>query len=247
MTWQQQIDNQHLVHSTVAKTYANGSDGLKAHLSPVFDPRDRPKIVGFLVPSAAKSWNAMAARALGEGVLLLPTSSADTFRSLGIQQSIFADRYRTQDQGNGSRVCGGKRWYLRKGKATAACPGTSNHGKGEAVDVANCSGDRLAWLERNAKTYGWAWELNSEPWHLHYLLGDALPPGLHEIDVPQEDDMLTVLTTEGAVLLHAGKLVFITEGEGIDSDSHPMNQWDLRKAPHTWAAVKAAFGPVVRG
>lgn len=245
MTWQDQIDN-HLVHSTVASTYGNGTDQLKSNLSPIHDPRDPDRTVGFLVPSAATSWEAMATHALRDGIVLLPTSSADTFRSLTIQQNIFTDRYRTTDQGNGSRVCAGKRWYLRKGKATAACPGTSNHGKGEAVDVADCSGDRLKWLENHARSYGWAWELASEPWHIHYLLGDALPPGLKAEPVFEEDDMAIVLTTEGALLLHAGKLVYISEVEGIDSDSQKINQWDLRKAPKTWAAVKAAYGPVVR-
>ena len=126
-------------------------------------------------------------------------------------------------------------------------PGTSNHGKGEAVDVGNASGSRLAWLEKHAKSYGWAWELASEPWHIHYLLGDALPAGLHEpTEVSQEDDMAILLTTEGAIALVGNRLVFIAEGEGIDSDKQPVNQWDLRKAPKTWANFKAAFGPIVR-
>jgi hypothetical protein len=183
-SWRQQIDND-VTHAAIVQQHPNGSTDLEAHLVAITDPQSGKK-VGKLTPAAAASWQAMAAHAWRDGVVLLPTSPADSFRPLAVQQRIFADRYTTTDQGNGSRVCSGKRWWKRKGVATAACPGTSNHGRGEAVDVSDASGARLAWLEEHARTYGWAWELDSEPWHLHYLLGDALPPG-----IDQEADDLT--------------------------------------------------------
>lgn len=244
MGWRDQIDN-NIVHSSVSVKYPNGSTDLAQHLDPIFDPRDR-KIVGRLVPSAAKSWNAMAAAALRDGVLLLPSSSADTFRPLAVQQSIFADRYRTTNQGNGSRKCGGKTWYLRKGMATAACPGTSNHGRAEAVDFARPDKSVLPWMEKHAKSYGWAWELASEEWHVHYLLGDAVPPTVNQKPTVQEDDDMTFISTPDGrvVLLHAGKLVRVDKAESLDPE---VNRWDLTKDPATWKRIADAkgFGPVV--
>lgn len=231
--WRQQIDND-VTHAAIVQQHPNGSTDLEAHLVAITDPQSGKK-VGKLTPAAAASWQAMAAHAWRDGVLLIPTSPADSFRPLAVQQRIFADRYTTTDQGNGSRVCSGKRWYKRKGVATAACPGTSNHGRGEAVDVQDASGGRLAWLEAHARTYGWAWELDSEPWHIHYLLGDALPPGIDQ----EDDDMFTdedramlgrvaaalipddkALTSNGEVTLRVRAIDVRTaaQGGGVDED-----------------------------
>lgn len=186
-SWRQQIDNEHLRHAAIVERYPNGSAELEAHLSAISDPAHGTHL-GKLTPAAARSFQAMAAHALRDGVRIVPTSNVDTFRPLSVQKRIFADRYRDTDQGNGSRVCAGKRWYLRKGQATAACPGTSNHGKGEAIDYQRLEGT-TAWLEEHARSYGWAWELSSEEWHIHYLLGDDLPPGIdQEDDVAYTDD-----------------------------------------------------------
>lgn len=150
-------------------------------------------VVGRLCREAARAWQAMVAHAWSDGIDLRPTSAADSFRPLAVQQRIFSERYRTTDQGNGSRTCGGKRWYKRKGVATAACPGTSNHGKAIAVDIANCSGARLAWLEAHAWTYGFGWELvPEEPWHIRYCTGDAIPAAVLAYESPEDnDDMRT--------------------------------------------------------
>lgn len=160
--------------------------------------------VGRLCLEAARCWEAMAAHAWRDNLVIEPTSPADSFRSLDRQRRLFADRYRRTDQGNGSRVCGGVRWFKRKGVATAACPGTSNHGKAIAVDIANCTGRRLAWLEQHAWTYGFAWELvPEEPWHIRYCTGDAIPAAVlkHENKQTQpptseeDDDMLKLCQT----------------------------------------------------
>lgn len=150
-------------------------------------------VIGSLCPEAARAWTAMVAAAKAAGVSLGATVASNTYRSLADQQRIFDDRYRETDQGNGSRVCGGKTWFLRKGKKTAACPGTSNHGRGLAVDVrgADGPGTVLSWLEDHAPTYGWQWEIASESWHIHYCPGDAIPAAVlaYEADHPEEDEV----------------------------------------------------------
>ncbi|MEV5575533.1 D-alanyl-D-alanine carboxypeptidase family protein [Spirillospora sp. NPDC052269] len=59
----------------------------------------------------------------------------------------------------------------------AAVPGTSNHGKGQAVDlcdgVQNQGSTQFNWMRANAGTYGWfhpSWAYSSpfEPWHWEY-------------------------------------------------------------------------------
>jgi hypothetical protein len=248
--WRDQIDNEHLVHSHLVNENPNGSKELEAHLVPIHDGAG--KVVGKLTPAAAASWDAMVAAAAADGIDLRPTSAADTFRPLSVQQNIFKDRYRETDQGNGSRKCNGKTWFLRKGEATAACPGTSNHGKGEAVDFQRPNKQVLPWMEQHAKAFGWQWELSSEEWHVHYLLGDASPPnlpptpGFATTPTFQEDDDMTFISTPDGrvVLLHAGKLIHVEKPESLDPD---INKWDLTKDPATWKRIADAkgYGPVI--
>ncbi|TDC52879.1 peptidase M15 [Actinomadura sp. KC345] len=78
----------------------------------------------------------------------------DAYRSLSEQHSVYASR-----------------------PGFAAVPGTSNHGKGQALDL--CGGIQTSgsvqfnWLEANAEKYGWfhpAWAYSNpfEPWHWEY-------------------------------------------------------------------------------
>lgn len=76
--------------------------------------------------------------------------------------------------------------------ATAAVPGTSNHGLGLAVDFAqeldgdpapeSVSTGMVQWLVANAATYGYGAELDSEPWHWRYWAGDRLPAAVIEFE-----------------------------------------------------------------
>lgn len=135
---------------------------------------------------AATAYNAMQLSAFFAGIELRPTSSADCYRTFAQQERTFRGRYTPVP--NGSRVTRtwqGQRWYLMPGKAPSAAPGTSNHGWGLAVDIANCSGTRLNWLlgdgfaTSNALKFGFSWEVasgpNAEAWHLRYVCGDKLP------------------------------------------------------------------------
>lgn len=126
----------------------------------------------------------MRAAALADGIRpFKPTSRADTYRTYQEQVALFTSRYTmTPLPGRPSKVWDGRRWWLRPGMATAAVPGTSNHGLGLAVDIWSASGERLDWLEANALTYGFSWEFTSgaEPWHIRYYRGDDIPPAVAE-------------------------------------------------------------------
>lgn len=135
-----------------------------------------------LVEPAMRCWQAMTAAASADGIILRTSSYADSYRTYQVQVSTFTARYQIEPTTNGYRLWDSdgngvrERWYKKDGVATAAVPGTSNHGWAIAVDVANASGARLAWLERYAVTFGWSWELvPEEPWHLRNYSGDDIP------------------------------------------------------------------------
>jgi len=134
------------------------------------------KAGGKLHHCAADAWESMVAAALIDGIKLKPTSLGDLYRTYEGQLAGFKSRYvLTPIEGQSSRTFEGKKWYLRKGMAPMAAPGTSNHNLGIAVDVANANGVVLKWLEANALEFGFSWEILSEPWHLRYVAGDATP------------------------------------------------------------------------
>jgi len=129
---------------------------------------------------AARAWNAMREAAALEGVELRHVGA---MRSYEQQVQLFQERY--QATPNGARVTrkwNSRTYYLRPGKAPSATPGTSNHGWGLAIDVADIgSGNRLPWLVQNAVRFGFSWEVadpsnpNFEAWHLRYFPGDNVP------------------------------------------------------------------------
>lgn len=74
----------------------------------------------------------------------VPTGPSDAYRSLAVQVATFLDRYVPARTGGGFygdiRWWNGVRYVRKRGKAAAAVPGTSNHGKGRAVDVTGLGG-----------------------------------------------------------------------------------------------------------
>lgn len=150
---------------------------------------------GHLAPAAARAWRAMEDAAARAGHRLYATGAS---RPYSDQVALFRQRY---DQVTvwrpGVKRWEGKWWALRKGMATAATPGTSNHGWYIAVDAA-CVNDAgatipltagaLAWLEDHASVYGWGWELKSEPWHIRHLYGDDVTPAVVEHERQQSID-----------------------------------------------------------
>ncbi len=147
---------------------------------------------------AARAWEAMRAAAWRDGVLL--SVSGNPYRDLAGQERLFRQRYQSTtptrlDQKG--RLWNGVRYYRTSG-APAASPGKSNHGLGLAIDIAlDRDGDEsfewppksldqpaLRWLLEHAADYGFSWELQPEPWHLRYVVGDALPPALQDSPAP---------------------------------------------------------------
>lgn len=157
-----------------------------------------------LVAPAARAWRALCAAALDEvGVILKASGPADSYRPLEVQDRIFRQRYTTDRlPGRPSRQWNGRTWWQRPGTAAAAVPGTSNHGRGLAVDVGvEADGDTgtesidaktVAWLTAHAARFGFSAELQSEPWHWRYYTGDAIPAAVtaHDASPDQEDDLL---------------------------------------------------------
>lgn len=149
-----------------------------------------------------RNWNALNVAVYGEtGRWLTITSLADAFRSYDRQLAVFNVRmspvYDPATCTTTTRTFNGKTWWLKKGYAPCATPGTSNHGWGLALDVAlydpnRNDGDAYAgdpvgitsnpavWaaFQRLAPEFGFSWEGRSgaivEPWHIRYVLGDEV-------------------------------------------------------------------------
>jgi hypothetical protein len=136
---------------------------------------------GVLQTSAAHAWNDLVAAAAKAGITLTATSNGDFYRSLESQTSLFLQRYSPAFiLGRPSKAWKGKTYWLLPTLAQAATPGTSNHGWGLAVDMAEYIEGRivslrpgtLAWLATKGIEMGWSAELQSEPWHWRYYAGD---------------------------------------------------------------------------
>lgn len=132
---------------------------------------------------AADAWHAMREAALKDGIELKPTSAGDTYRSYDSQKSAFLQRYVTTPiDGTSTRTFEGKTWYLKKGMAKLAVPGTSQHNWGIAIDIHTAAEPkRLKWLIENVERFGFSWEVvPEEPWHLRYTEGDNVPQAVKD-------------------------------------------------------------------
>ena len=137
---------------------------------------------------AANAWHALRDAAAAEGIKLKPTSAGDGYRSLDSQTRAFKTRFvDNKDDPNVAipyvtRTFQGKTWYLKKGFAPLASPGTSNHNWGLAVDIWGASDKvRQNWLIKNIKKFGFSWELvPQEPWHIRYWAGDNIPEAVQD-------------------------------------------------------------------
>ena len=148
---------------------------------------------GALHHKAATAFNCLQLNAYFNGIDLQSTSTADTYRAYQRQESGFLQRYSTSLSKRVPPVArrwNGKTYWLKKGYAPMATPGTSNHGWGLAIDIAGASGSRLAWMlgkgwwDSPVLQYGFSWEVasgrNAESWHIRYVCGDNYPPAVLE-------------------------------------------------------------------
>jgi LAS superfamily LD-carboxypeptidase LdcB len=154
---------------------------------------------------AARAFVALSAAAWEVGLPLTYTYGG-TYRTISMQEVLWDSRYAIGGNCGGCKTCRG-RSYCKKpdpktGRcpATAACPGTSNHGIGLAIDTAfdfdltdGIGPDDAAaitghpqwpWFLANAPRFGFSWELESEPWHIRYVAGDNIPAAVLEFENP---------------------------------------------------------------
>lgn len=176
---------------------------------------------GRLFHLAAKQWNRMRLHALRAGLVLLPVSEADTYRSLETQIRLFVSRFDPVDMKSpGCVEWAGRYWLLKSGKTMAALPGESAYGFGLAVDVILDRGGRVvSWLREHAEHYGFCWRDQSKPLHLLYFKGDFLE------DVPSHEP---IVETD-----------FPGWNESFLSEA-TEGQW-VRKPPEDWAATGLAM------
>ena len=136
-----------------------------------------------LAEPAARACRALVAAAEARG---FKVRSTGTYRTYKQQEQLFLSRYTTKElPGRPTKKWNGVTYWQLPKTAMAAVPGTSNHGWGLAIDMAEeLDGDTqpesvspvfVKWLIKNARTYGFSAELQSEPWHWRYVAGDKLP------------------------------------------------------------------------
>lgn len=98
------------------------------------------------------------------------------YRTYATQERIFRERYTTTPISSPDvRWWNGIRWYRKPGFASAAVPGTSNHGLGTAIDfssnVNNGGSAEHSWMVAHGPAFGWNWPTwarkspTYEPWH----------------------------------------------------------------------------------
>lgn len=139
---------------------------------------------GFLQANAAYWFEQWRIAAVKAGHNLTITSVADAYRNYAIQERIFRERYTPQKTGGGYyndvRWWNNTRYVRKQGHAAAAIPGTSNHGRGLAVDLKNVGaekGEFYRWLADTGPSYGFTnteGKSVNELWHWVHN-GKAIP------------------------------------------------------------------------
>jgi LAS superfamily LD-carboxypeptidase LdcB len=165
--------------------------------------KETTEVSGVLLEvTAARSFDALFAAAKAAG---FNPRGWGGYRSYDRQLNLFLERYRECSEteyylmptehrkywADAVTLGYGSPWWIKKKRpgggfpATAATPGTSNHGWGLAVDIAeqldadseyeSISRGFVDWLVANASRFGISAELQSEPWHWRYVAGDSVP------------------------------------------------------------------------
>lgn len=195
-----------------------------------------------LLSGAAAAWESLrAAVHQAHGWYPTPTGPSDTYRSYAVQESIFRARYTTTYlAGRPVKVWGGVRWYLRAGQATAAVPGTSNHGKGIAVDVTGLggfTGTRYKQLAAIASGLGWSnveGAAIGEAWHWVYTGPAELTsdPGAGTGSVPSAPSV-TAPAPITPIVTEVDDMLMIRYG-GVPYSVTPLS---VQRASETYATI----------
>ena len=131
---------------------------------------------------AARAMKAMVAAMSGS--LDIEYTHVGAYRTLKGQTDLFLSRYTTKElPGRPTKKWNGVTYWQLPKTAMAATPGTSNHGWGLAIDLAEKINGKAAsisprsvkWLIKHAAQYGFGAEAQSEPWHWRYYAGDKTP------------------------------------------------------------------------
>ena len=151
--------------------------------------------------AAKRAWDAMVVQCLGDTGFHL--TSTDTYRTYQTQVNAFNTRmqswYNPLTCTTITRVWNGKKYWLKRGYAPCATPGTSNHGWAIAVDVMVALGTTVVnignaqvtqardWVIEHATEYGFSWETEQgtpgfELWHLRLVTGDEPTPRVLEVE-----------------------------------------------------------------
>lgn len=157
-----------------------------------------------MVREAARAHRALMAKAKRDHIKLW--ASGSPYRNFDGQVALFYKRYDKIPKPAPWRkeFWQGVWWYLKKNRygkpvASAAKPGTSNHGKGCAIDWArknslgitvNLDTKTLDWLAENAPKFGFYNTVKTENWHWCWVLGDGpMPPAVlaEEAQYPNPD------------------------------------------------------------
>lgn len=183
---------------------------------------------GLLHHNAARGFAAFV-DAAGKRGLPLTFTYGGMYRSYAEQETLFRSRYSPDGQHGGCKTWNGVQWCkkLVNGKvpATAAVPGTSNHGWGLAIDTAFdtdptdglgpddaayiASHPQFVWFRDNAINYGFSFELQSEPWHIRWVTGDVIPQAVLDFEAGMFPPPVVPAPTPGYhVIAVADKLEF---------------------------------------
>lgn len=125
----------------------------------------------FLYREAAQAWLQLRQAAAENGFVLKPVNNRACYRTNTVQEDIFHARYvETNALEKDVVIWQGRFWRRKTGVMSVAVPGTSLHGLGLAVNVAQVRRGTplLTWLLDNVEKYGWCWASQQRPWHLVY-------------------------------------------------------------------------------
>jgi Putative peptidoglycan binding domain/D-alanyl-D-alanine carboxypeptidase/LysM domain len=205
-----------------------------------------------MVEPAASAMRALVAAAAGDGITI---SATGTWRSYDEQKRLFESRYVTHNTGGDTKVWNGTTYWKLPKVASAATPGTSNHGKGLAADLSNSptvpiSGATLDWVANHGPSFGFWNTVRSEAWHWSYCLGDDVPGGIVVRAAPAQTASvdwaaISAMDARLSAIPFAGELT-----QGATGESVTAIQWKLVSFGHevatsgefdaqTVAAVKA--------